>query len=194
MGNPTGDVMTRDPSTGEGGWTLDCELEAVAIPDRSGRPFIVARVPKIERRFASRMHTVAGMSPRLGNWRDELQAVLEGVLPTGRLAERTGAPTEADAMRQAVVSCLHQGLAAGLTVDVEGEVAGRVAIPDRITATVDLDALAHDYRAWLAAAGVPGDDDEFDQIDWAVEHLRTDRPHYSDYLWDLAFESGALSR
>src|SRR5215210_5108779 len=108
--------MTREPLTGKGGWTLDCELESVAIPDRSGRPFIVVRVPKIERRFASRMHTVAGMAPRLGNWRDELQAVLEGVLPTGRLAERTGAPTEADGMRQAIVSCLQRGLAAGLTV------------------------------------------------------------------------------
>ena len=51
------------------------------------------------------------------------------------------------------VSCLRQGLAAGLTVDADGEVAGRVAIPDRIDATVELDALAHDYRAWLTAAG-----------------------------------------
>jgi hypothetical protein len=135
------------------------------------------------------MHTVAGMAPRLGTWRDELQAVLEGVLPTGRLAERGGAPTEADAMRQAIVSCLHQGLAAGLTVDADGEVAGRVAIPDRVAATVDLDALAHDYRAWLAAAGVPGADEEFEQIDWAVEQLRSERACYSDFLWDLAFEA-----
>jgi hypothetical protein len=61
-----------------GGWELDVELDEVAIPDRSGRPFVIARVPRIERRFASPMHTVAGMAPRLGSWRDELSAFLAG--------------------------------------------------------------------------------------------------------------------
>jgi hypothetical protein len=182
--------MTGNPWSGEGDWALDCELEAVEIPDRAGRTFIVGRVPKIERRFASPMHTVAGMAPRLGDWRDEVQAVLAGVLPTGRLTEPTGAASEVDAVRQTVVSCLYQGLAAGLTVYADGA-AGRVAIPDRIDATIDLDALAHDYRGWLTAvddAHPVVEVGAFEQIDWAVEQMRTGRPHYSDYLWDLSFD------
>jgi integrase len=73
-----------------GGWELDVELDEVAIPDRSGRPFVIARVPRIERRFASPMHTVAGMAPRLGSWRDELAAFLAGGGTLGPLQQLLG--------------------------------------------------------------------------------------------------------
>jgi hypothetical protein len=181
-----------------GGWVLDAELDEVAIPDRSGRPFVIARVPRIERRFASPMHTVAGMAPRLGNWRDELAAFLAGQLPSARLSEETSLDSERAELRAAVIRAIQEGFAGSLKVDAEGEVYGYLARPDRIAATIDVDALAADYEAWFAAAGVVddalGDDaaEISEELGWAIDDLR--ERCYSDYLHSLGNERYAGGR
>jgi len=175
-----------------GGWVLEVELDELAQLDRAGQPYVIARVPRIERRFMSAMHTPAGMPPRLGNWRDELAAFLTGQLPSARLSEETSLDSERAELRAAVIHAIQEGFAASLKVDAEGEVYGYLARPDRIAATIDLDALAADYEAWFAAAGVvdPGLGDDAaeisKQLGWAIEDLR--ERCYSDYLHSLGDE------
>jgi hypothetical protein len=180
-----------DRATGTGGWTITGKLEELVIRTADGRTVIVARVPQIERRFSSTMHTAAGMTPRLGSWREELAAFLSGALPSARLREDTSQDSERAALRAAVIRALEEGFAASLTVDAEGEVAGRVTRPDRIARAVDLDALEHDHLAWLAAAGVDrelGDDAEeiLEQLRWAIADLK--EKCWSDYLHSLGEE------
>ena len=143
-----------DGLSGTGGWPLDVELDELALLDRAGRPFVIARVPRIERRFTSAMHTPAGMTPRLGNWRDELAAFLAGQLPSARLNEETSLDSERAELRAAVIRAIQEGFAGSLKVNADGDVYGYLARPDRIAATIDLDALAADYEAWFEAAGV----------------------------------------
>lgn len=68
--------MTRNPWTSEGGWSIDCELEAVEIPDQAGRRFSGAgdRAPLC----LPHAHPRPAWRTGSANWRDELQAVLEG--------------------------------------------------------------------------------------------------------------------
>jgi hypothetical protein len=182
-----------DRATGEGGWMIPGELEQLVIRAADGRTVITARVPRIERRFSSPMHTAAGMTPRLGSWREELAAFLNGLLPSARLREDTSRDSERAALRGAVIRALEEGFSASLVVDDEGEVSGRVARPERIARTVDLDALEHDYLAWLAAAGVDGalgdgEDaaDIIEQVRWAIDDLR--EKCWSEYLHSLGDE------
>jgi hypothetical protein len=175
-----------------GGWVLDVELDELPLLDRAGQPFVIARVPRIVRRFTSAMHTPAGMTPRLGNWRDELAAFLAGQLPSARLSEETSLDSERAELRAAVIRAIQEGFAGSLKVDAEGEVYGYLARPDRIAATIDVDALAADYEAWFAAAGVVaaelGDDaaEISEQLGWEIEDLR--ERCYSDYLHSLGEE------
>ena len=175
-----------------GGWTLDVALEDVAIPDRAGRRFIIARVPRIERAFASPMHTVAGMPVRLAGWREELRAFLAGQLPSARLREDTSMPSEQADLRAAVVAAIEDGFAASLKIDAAGEVYGYLARTERIAEAIDVDALGADYEAWFDAAGVTdpqlGEEGAgvAEQLAWALEDLR--ERCYSDYLHSLGDE------
>jgi hypothetical protein len=77
-------------------------------------------------------------------------------------------------------------------VNAEGEVYGYLARPDRIAPTIDVDALAADYEAWFAVAGVVdaelGDDtaEISEELGWAIADLR--ERCYSDYLHSLGDE------
>ncbi len=182
------DRTLRHPLDNAGGWTLDCELEEIPVPDANGTPIVIARVPRIERRFASPMHTDAGMRARMGDWRREHHAFLGGVLPTARLSEQTSITSEQAALRAAVIRAIEEGFAASLNVDRHGEVYGYLARPTAIADGVDLDALDHDWRAWLVGAGITedlGDDytETIEQVDWAMQDLAEN--DYSDYLHSL---------
>jgi hypothetical protein len=182
----------HDGLSGTGGWTLDVELDEVTLLDRAGRPFVIARVPRIKRRFSSSMHTPASMAPRLGNWREEHAAFLAGQLPSERLSEETSLDSERAELRAAVIRAIQEGFAGSLKVNADGDVYGYLARPDSIATTVDLDALAADYAAWFQAAGVLDDElDEdaaeiSDELSWAIDDLRENC--YSDYLHSLGEE------
>ena len=168
----------------DSGWRIEGG-EDVVLADRAGQPFVIARVPRIARRFSSRMHTIAGMTPRLGTWREELAAFLVGQLPSARLREDTSVDSERSALRKAVVSAIEEGFAGSLKVDADGEVYGYLARPDRIASTIDVAALAADYRAWFDAAGIellgPEEAAEVQgQLTFAVEDLLENC--YSTYL------------
>jgi hypothetical protein len=169
----------------DSGWQIEGELDELALTDQAGRPFVIARVPRIARQFSSPMHTLAGMTPRLGTWRDELAAFLAGQLPSARLREDTSLDTERSALRRAVVSAIEEGFAGSLKVDADGEVYGYLARPDRIASTIDIAALAADYGAWFEAAGIEllaPEDVAYvnEQLTFAVEDLR--ESCYSTYL------------
>lgn len=172
--------------TGAGGWKVSGELEEIAHRDQAGTVFLIARVPRIARRFSSPMHAAQNLTPRLGSWRLELAAFRGGQLPTARLYEQTSQPSEQAAVRQAVVSAIEEGYAASLRVDAEGEVYGYLARPDRIANTIDLEALHADWTDWLTLAGVYETDEGDtirDEVAAAVEELG--EACYSDFLHKL---------
>lgn len=157
-------------------------VDTIAIPDRHGRPFVHARVPRITRRFCSPLHTVANMSARLAGWRSELEHFLDRRVPLARLTEESPEPDAGAQLRSAVVDALEQGYSGGVATDLAGTVTARLAMPDAIAETIDLAALRHDWLWWLNAAGVL-DQDARTAIGWAIDELegRT----YSSYLWTL---------
>lgn len=158
------------------------EVETVAVPDRYGRPFIYARVPTVPRRFHSPLHDVANMPPRLSGWRAELGHCLAGRMPFARLVEESSDPDAEAALRYAVIGALEQGFSGGVAIGMPGTATGRIAMPDAITDTVDLEALRHDWLAWLRAADVL-DYDARVAVTYAIEQLGMSA--YASYTWSL---------
>jgi hypothetical protein len=176
-----------------GGWTVEGELEEVLMPGADGRPFLVARVPRIERLFRSPMHQVQTMTSRMGRWRLELDAVLGRRMPSGRLVLR-GPHEPAEELREAVVDAMRQGLSAALVHPAGDEPRARVALPDVIAETIDLNALGADWTAWLQAAEIPNEihapfggleDDAYQQVATAITILQEDQRTYADWLFEL---------
>lgn len=109
-----------------------------------------------------------------------------------RLSEETSLDSERAELRVAVIRAIQEGFAGSLKVNADGDVYGYLARPDRIASTIDLDALAADYEAWFATAGVVdselGDEaaEIFEELGWAIDDLR--ERCYSDYLHSLGEE------
>jgi hypothetical protein len=160
----------------------DLALDTIVVPDRYGRPFVRARVPRITRRFLSELHTVANVPARLSGWRAELDHFLDRRSPLARLTEESSEPDAGADLRVAVIGALEQGYDGGVSTDVSGLVSARLAIPDTIAETIDLAALRHDWLWWLNAAGVL-DEDVRTAVAWAVEDL--EGRAYASYLWTL---------
>jgi hypothetical protein len=172
------------------------DLEEITHRDQEGRVFLIARVPRIKRRFVSSLHAAENLTSRLGAWRTEEAAFRGALLPTARLYEQTSIPSEQAAVRRAVVAAIEEGYAASLRVNAEGEVYGYLARPDRIADTVDLDALHADWTSWLTLAGVY-ETDEADSIredvKGAIEELREScYSHFLHKLGDLKQSYGQV--
>jgi hypothetical protein len=143
--------------------TID-DLEVVPVLGLDGRPFLEARVPRIERRFRSDLHRPENRTVQLGSWRGELEQVRRRRAPIARLVTDEAHlladhdPGDSEAIRSAVIGALADGFVGGIMTWDEGvgepRVEGRVALPDRIADTVDLDDLRADYERWFAAADV----------------------------------------
>jgi hypothetical protein len=170
------------------------DLETIVLPDPDGMRCVYARVPRIDRRFASAMHTPENHAVRDGPWAAAMDAVLASRIPVAQLAVRAEASGE---LRRRLIGALEEGYLGGVAGGGLGWLEARVAIPDAICDTVDLDALLADYTAWMAAAGVldaPADLDEPDDTTVAgalslVPDLLEDL--YADHLWDLGWLGGA---
>jgi hypothetical protein len=175
------------------------DVEVVRQPGADGRPYLEARVPRIDRRFRSVMHQPENVAAQLGSWRAELALVLARQAPVARLVPdavhllaASDPLGDAQAIRRAVVDAVAGGLAGGITVDAEGIVCGRVGLVDPVEATVDLAALRTDYEAWFAAArvldAVPDErwgavETVAELVGYAFDDLAATT--WSEHLWEL---------
>lgn len=164
------------------------DLESIVVPEADGT-WIHARVPRIERTFWSPMHRLEHHAIQYGPWRGALDAVLGHRMPLALLYP--GEDEDAGDLRRRVIAAMEEGFPGGVTVSGDGALTGRVALPDAICDTVDVEALVADYTAWMAAAEIldrPEDDWDPDALTVreAVEIvLNVLEPGYGDYLWDV---------
>ena len=170
------------------------DLETVVLPAPDGMRCVYARVPRIDRRFASAMHTPDNHAVRDGPWPAAMDGVLASRMPVAQLSVRAEASGE---LRRRLIGALEEGYLGGVAGCGLGWLEARVAIPDAICDTVDVDALLADYTAWMAAAGVlngPQDPHEpdgstvaraLDLVPALLDEL------YADHLWDLGWLSGS---
>lgn len=176
--------------------TID-DLEVVPLVSPDGRTMLEARVPRIRRRFRSDLHAVENTTTQMGPWPGELDLVLNRKAPIAQLEPDyyyDGDVVISSAeIRRVVCKALAEGFAGGFIIDAEGLVHGRVALPDRIDDTVDLEALRADYTAWFDAAGVlevkpraqwGWEDTVAEELSYAINDL-LDRPTWSEHLWEL---------
>ena len=182
--------MARPPRHG----FAEEELETIVLPDPDGMRCVYARVPRIDRRFASAMHTPENHALRDGPWRPAMDAVLARRMPATRLFARAEASGE---LRRRLIGALDEGHLGGVAGCGLGWLEARLAIPDAISDTVDLGALLTDYTAWMAAAGALDEPEDRHEPDGAtvasaldlLPNLLEDR--YADHLWDLGWLSSS---
>ena len=164
------------------------ELETVVLPAPDGMTCVYARVPRIDRTFASAMHRPGNHALGDGPWPATMDAVLARRMPAAQLYVQAESSAE---LRRRLIGALEEGCLGGVAGCGLGWLEARVAIPDAIAATVDVDALLADYTAWMAVAGAldrPEDPHEPDGTTVArsldlVPNLLEDL--YADHLWDL---------
>lgn len=155
------------------------DFETVELLDAAGRVFQIARIPRIERRFSSPMHSCASLPVQLGPWNGELEALRDGRMPFARLSDPAGDPLHGPFIRAAVIEALTEGYAAALHTQPDGSASADLARTDAICDTVDLEDLKHDVRVWLAGAGALDEQAE-EQIADAICVLS--ESSYADYL------------
>jgi hypothetical protein len=166
----------RDPQTGRGGFHLSCPLEDLDVSSGSGGSRILVRVPSTARQFRSPMHRLERRGPTAA-WRGEVRALLERRVPYIRVYEETGDADRRLEFREAIVRLIEEGYAGAVVATATGNRYAAAALPDAIAATVDLDALETDYRAWFVAAGVdhadPGTlNPPLEELSAAIQTLR----------------------